>query len=599
MKNKQRIITLVAVLGFLLITAGVTYAFFSYSKAGTTENTVSSGAITFLYDEINQSGNSIGITDAMPISDVSGKAQFDAFNFKIVSTTNNNTAIPYEITLRQKEGTDDIGNIVKIYLSKTGGYSDAIGNEQEVITSTFSSLQDVVHNDHTEKQLYTTEVPKNSNSYNQYYRLKMWIDESTNYSPVENSTTGELEYPYNNKTFTVMVNVYATGRIISSNSNITSMSVNNSVLTAVSTNTYETTLPPRTEQTDINVQLEDSYSEVSIVKTQSDYTTVVGIVNNIQKVSNSVTGTTGLTVGDNYFKILVNSESNQNNKEIHLKITVEESPTLGDMILANNTLITASPTLNTSANETSDANGLYRMNVTNGFGGQSIQGTTYYFRGNVNNNKVSFANKMWRIIRINEDGTIRLILEDSTDGAIHRYASGYNDMKYLYYSNSLVKSYVETWYNQNITGTNASKVATGNYFCEAAKVKYDRNWNAGSATMTYYINYTPNLVCATDGNSKGLLNNTIGLITYDELILAGGYPGKDNKSYYLYKNISWWSMSAAGSYSSNSTRGWFISTNGNLSQNFTDSSFQIRPVINLKADVEATYNSTAGYYVVN
>ena len=39
-------------------------------------------------------------------------------------------------------------------------------------------------------------------------------------------------------------------------------------------------------------------------------------------------------------------------------------------------------------------------------------GTSYYFRGNVKDNYVTFADKKWRIVRINGDGTVRLILDD-------------------------------------------------------------------------------------------------------------------------------------------------------------------------------------------
>ena len=38
-------------------------------------------------------------------------------------------------------------------------------------------------------------------------------------------------------------------------------------------------------------------------------------------------------------------------------------------------------------------------------------GTTYYYRGNVTNNYVSFAGFIWRIVRINGDGSIRLIYD--------------------------------------------------------------------------------------------------------------------------------------------------------------------------------------------
>ena len=49
---------------------------------------------------------------------------------------------------------------------------------------------------------------------------------------------------------------------------------------------------------------------------------------------------------------------------------------------------------------------------TNGiYAAEDDLGTSYYFRGAVENNYVSFASSAWRIIRINGDGTIRIILD--------------------------------------------------------------------------------------------------------------------------------------------------------------------------------------------
>lgn len=42
-------------------------------------------------------------------------------------------------------------------------------------------------------------------------------------------------------------------------------------------------------------------------------------------------------------------------------------------------------------------------------------GNSYYFRGNVIDNYVSFADKCWRIVRIEGDGSIKLILEDQDE----------------------------------------------------------------------------------------------------------------------------------------------------------------------------------------
>ena len=60
-------------------------------------------------------------------------------------------------------------------------------------------------------------------------------------------------------------------------------------------------------------------------------------------------------------------------------------------------------------------------------------GTSYYFRGNVTNNYVKFAGFYWRILRINGDGSIRMIYAgdasviDSLDNKEEVLANGYDD----------------------------------------------------------------------------------------------------------------------------------------------------------------------------
>ena len=50
MKNKKSLVlSVIAVVMLLVITIGVSYAFFSYTKKGTTENSIKTGTITFLY----------------------------------------------------------------------------------------------------------------------------------------------------------------------------------------------------------------------------------------------------------------------------------------------------------------------------------------------------------------------------------------------------------------------------------------------------------------------------------------------------------------------------------------------------------------------
>ena len=70
------------------------------------------------------------------------------------------------------------------------------------------------------------------------------------------------------------------------------------------------------------------------------------------------------------------------------------------------------------------------------YSAQDDYGTSYYFRGDVINNYVKFAGFYWRIIRINGDGSIRLIYdgtsahvngESSTDRQIGESVFNYTD----------------------------------------------------------------------------------------------------------------------------------------------------------------------------
>ena len=116
------------------------------------------------------------------------------------------------------------------------------------------------------------------------------------------------------------------------------------------------------------------------------------------------------------------------------------------------------------------------------------------------------------------------------------FNSNYNNYTYMYYTNSQVKSTLESWYQTNIGSKEdlASSVATGDYYCEQAKVKHVEYFTSGKADMIYYKNYIPNFKCVADGNEKGIVNASVGLLTYDEVVYAGGYYRQSNSNYYLY-----------------------------------------------------------------
>ena len=116
--KKGLMLSVIGILGLIAITIGVSFAFFSYAKEGTTENSITTGTITFLYTEVSGVGKGISLIDSYPISDSQGKnltGEGKVFDFKVTSTNNMNAAIPYEITARKKNGSTLDEDAVKIY----------------------------------------------------------------------------------------------------------------------------------------------------------------------------------------------------------------------------------------------------------------------------------------------------------------------------------------------------------------------------------------------------------------------------------------------------------------------------------------------------
>ena len=273
------------------------------------------------------------------------------------------------------------------------------------------------------------------------------------------------------------------------------------------------------------------------------------------------------------------------------EVEAEKAMKLVNLIKNNSNHITTAPTLTTSSNNTSDASGLYVSNNTNS-GRQ-----TYYYRGSITNNYVSFAGQKWRIVRINEDGSIRIVLQSTINsGTDYQFNSSSSSYDKLYYSNSTLKSNVESWYNDKIKAYD-KYVVYGDY-CEQAKVKLNSNYSSNNASMTIYTNYVPDFRCSIDGNGYGILTSKVGLLTYDEFVHAGAYFEKANSNYYLNNGKYQWTMSPTGINNGSSIE-WIITTSGYLNALSVTGSREIRPVINLSQGVLATGTGTsADPYVV-
>ncbi len=254
----------------------------------------------------------------------------------------------------------------------------------------------------------------------------------------------------------------------------------------------------------------------------------------------------------------------------------------------------------------------------------------------------------WRIIRTNEDGSIRLLYSgtspDTTNGHIARitFNTGFGEtgtaMKYMGYmygmSTSRTNGYpsnmkvgLESWYKLALLKDYDKYINKSAIYCNDRSVKTN-NSQYGAYTRLY-LNKTPSYKCGGDGNG-GLLESTqaiedkfsvtagnklltypIALMTADEVAFAGGTVNKSLTSPYAwyYTNSanesitgvnSWLTMSPSN-YSSGASvylyRVSITSANsggsiGTLANNQPNASLYTRPVISLKSCVK--YSSGTG-----
>ena len=202
-KKKALILSIIGLISLIIVTIGITYAVFTYTKLGTTDNTVTSGTLKFLYTENTGVKTGIKLTNALPISDTQGKAldgDNNVFDFSIEATNTGTEVIPYEVTLRKKNASTLGEENVKVYLTDR-----TESQESSILEATkYSELIQTNINvgNEIEKTIYNGTVNGGEVSYRKDFRLRMWIDEQSNQDDI------------NGKEFTAMVNVYANAELI-------------------------------------------------------------------------------------------------------------------------------------------------------------------------------------------------------------------------------------------------------------------------------------------------------------------------------------------------------------------------------------------------
>ena len=275
-------------------------------------------------------------------------------------------------------------------------------------------------------------------------------------------------------------------------------------------------------------------------------------------------------------------------------------------------------------------------------------GTSYYFRGNPNNNYVVFANKCWRIVRVDGNGNIKLwlwnnensCLNNAVEQSVFNTSDKHNAYIGFMYGNiesnefsnasqtgvhdnihdSTILTNLKSWYDNTFNTANTSnytnlladtiwcgdkKLVSGNGINNVSRYGFDgRTTNPSLICQDAVINDINNLsrytaYAKTDNNNtkgNGKLNGyKIGLITADELLFAGivaGHSNSDDRFSYVTMVPKWYyTMSMVGTDSGGKAFAFIMMSNGHLTSHngyLITGKADMRPAVSLIPSVTLT-----------
>ncbi len=174
-------------------------------------------------------------------------------------------------------------------------------------------------------------------------------------------------------------------------------------------------------------------------------------------------------------------------------------------------------------------------------------------------------------------------------------------------NSSDIKTYIDTWYENNIKGTTNEKYIVDNIFCNDRSLSSNTpsgysNKGYGAEITSYrwyhFANNSNNnkmmLTCPQKNDSftvndtskgNGALTYGIGLVTIDEVVLGGGWSS-DNFNYYLYTGQTYWASSPYN-FRGNSAFVRYVSSYGDMKNlgTLVYNTNGVRPVISLSSEI--------------
>ena len=644
MNKKKKIILIIVILLVMMTVIGVSYAYWLLTFSSHNPSKLVTSCLSL---SLTNEKNDINLTKAYPISDVEGK-KLTPYSFTITNTCD--LFLSYTVNLEVLNESTMPYKYIKAM----------VNNEAITKLKDLEDTQTTLDNASSSKVLFKGTLGSGDSAD---YNIRLWMDEDVTVNDTDSMNTTFLskvtigaqrgtyipsEQGYTTLANAILANEYQTTPEISKQKIAAKQTVDFSNTAPIliwsenkttSLSSLSSTMPhpDLIAQKDTDARFKNLSASAVLLPIGSSYTfnseTGKYTITNIQQVDPSTLtygGTTKYyycsagynTSSADVISIWKNTSGCARIYEItSASITDDTTTGSGGTSFKTRRYNLKGYLMNQTERESDKSDkGLYHM--------EDGTGTSYYFRGSVNNNYVKYAGAYWRIIRINGDGSVRLLYAGTTANAsgtgLNIKSSAFNTKRdnpayngYMYGStlnesyakttanenNSTIKTVLDDWYKTHILGTNNESVIADAGFCNDRSI-YSGNGYSTTESNTnygpyrrYYQTKQPTLKCTQTNdlftlstNSKGnkALTYPIGLITVDELMLSGYVDGYINKSAYTYSTNTYWTLSPSYfGVTYTVSRGFNLDSEGYpRGYDYVTYTNGVRPVINIKGDAK-------------
>jgi len=194
----------------------------------------------------------------------------------------------------------------------------------------------------------------------------------------------------------------------------------------------------------------------------------------------------------------------------------------------------------------------------------------------------------------------------------------YNTTSSTIKGNNTTEGTLDYWYYTNIEQAGYSDYIEDTVWCNDRSIGTLNGWDPNGGSTTAYLYFAantrvystrePSLTCSreidsftvSEDNGNGDLDYPVGLLTADEIMLAGGRGGTANSTYYLYSGSNYWAGSPHTFHYSYAIE-FHVNSTGYLLYYNVLLTYGVRPSLSLKRGFKLTGDgdgSVSNPYVV-